>query len=114
MAAHPDYFPYFNALVGRDPSRYLVDSNLDWGQDVLRLRHVARELRIERLGVALMGTADLDALRFPPHYNAQPSQPATGWVAMSDHAYHMARWPWLAGRAYRRIGKSIRLYFAPG
>jgi hypothetical protein len=36
---HPDYVAFFNAAA-RGPShgeRYLIDSNLDWGQDVGRL-----------------------------------------------------------------------------
>ncbi len=35
----PDYLPYFNALAGgpRGGERFLIDSNLDWGQDVSRL-----------------------------------------------------------------------------
>jgi hypothetical protein len=38
-SVHPDYIAFFNVLAG-GPSgghRYLVDSNLDWGQDIARL-----------------------------------------------------------------------------
>jgi hypothetical protein len=38
-AIHPDYLPFFNMISG-GPSRgerYLIDSNLDWGQDIYRL-----------------------------------------------------------------------------
>jgi hypothetical protein len=34
---HPDYIAFFNVLARGDGSRYLADSNLDWGQDVARL-----------------------------------------------------------------------------
>jgi hypothetical protein len=36
---HPDYLPFFNRWVGgpHNGSKYLADSNLDWGQDVARL-----------------------------------------------------------------------------
>ena len=36
---HPDYLPFFNVLAGgpENGSKYLADSNLDWGQDVARL-----------------------------------------------------------------------------
>lgn len=43
LAIYPHYLAYFNELVGpRDGHRVLVDSNLDWGQDLPALeRHVA-------------------------------------------------------------------------
>lgn len=113
VAAHPDYFPYFNALAARDPSRYLIDSNLDWGQDVLRLRSVIRREKITSLGMIVFGTADLDALGFPKRFELHPQHPTAGWVAISEHAYRMSAPGWLRGRPYRRIGTSIRLYYVP-
>jgi 4-amino-4-deoxy-L-arabinose transferase-like glycosyltransferase len=113
--AHPDYFPYFNALAGRDPSRYLIDSNLDWGQDLLRLSDALQRSRIDRVGLSLLtGVNDYDALGFPPRYPLHPWRPSHGWIAVSDHSYRMTKteggWMWLEGKPYRRIGKSIRLY----
>lgn len=113
--AHPDYFPYFNAFAGSDPSRCLIDSNLDWGQDVLRLAHLTHELKIKRLGIALFANADLDALHLPERYPLNSREPDRGWVAISDHLYRMygthGEWRWLHGRPYRMVGKSIRLYY---
>jgi hypothetical protein len=46
LAAAPHWIGYFNEAVGgwRHGHRYLADSNLDWGQDLLRLRaRLARE-----------------------------------------------------------------------
>ncbi|HEV7425861.1 MAG TPA: glycosyltransferase family 39 protein [Thermoanaerobaculia bacterium] len=114
--AHPDYFPYFNALGGSDPSQYLVDSNIDWGQDILRLRSVARREHMEKLTVSLMGPADYVALGFPPIEPASPWAESHGWVAVSDHSYRLTSaeggWKWLPV-TYRRVGKSIRLYHIP-
>lgn len=114
LAIHPDYFPYFNALAGRDPSRYLIDSNLDWGQDVLRLRAAVRAIKAERIAIRDSGLIDFTYLGFPPNRDAAPDVPATGWVAVGDHPYRMGEaaggYGWLRGRSYRRIGKSIRLY----
>ena len=107
--AHPDYFPYFNELGGRDPSRYLVDSNLDWGQDVLRLRHVVRQKHIDSIGVDVLGPHDFVKLKFPRVTDVLPT--SRGWVAISDHAYRGSpgAWWWLP-HDYERVGKSIRLY----
>ncbi|HEV7574231.1 MAG TPA: glycosyltransferase family 39 protein [Thermoanaerobaculia bacterium] len=114
--AHPDYFPYFNAFAGRDPSRYLIDSNVDWGQDILRLRSVVRREHIASIGIMMMGPADYTALGFPPFHYPNPWARSRGWIAVSDHAYQMGKiqgaWWWLP-EDYRRVGKSIRLYHVP-
>jgi hypothetical protein len=110
VRATPDYFPYFNELAGSDPSRYLIDSNLDWGQDILRLSQVV----YRPIGISLFGNVDLDALHFPPYHRLNAFVPEKGWIAISDHAYRIEMrrggWSWLRNRPYRRVGKSIRLY----
>jgi hypothetical protein len=117
MVAHPDYFPFFNVLAGRDPSKFLVDSNLDWGQDVLRLRSEVRRLGAAHLTVVAAGLVDYRVLSFPSFDNAEAHTPAHGWVAIGDHAYRAERrhggWSWLRGRPFRRIGKSMRLFHIP-
>ncbi len=116
VLAHPDYFPYFNAFAGREPSQYLIDSNVDWGQDILRLRGVVRREHIPSLTIALMGPADYVALGFPPTYGTDAYNRSHGWIAISDHAYQMTKsqggGQWLPDN-YQRIGKSIRLYHLP-
>jgi 4-amino-4-deoxy-L-arabinose transferase-like glycosyltransferase len=116
VMAHPDYFPYFNALAGREPGRYLVDSNLDWGQDLLRLRSTTRTLRISRMGVSL-GWHDYDALGFSRQHEVIPSRPEPGWIAISEHVYRIGHakgeWTWLDPYAMKRVGTSIRLYYVP-
>jgi 4-amino-4-deoxy-L-arabinose transferase-like glycosyltransferase len=115
--AHPDYFPYFNAFAGRDPSRYLADSNIDWGQDILRLRSVVRREKIPSLTVVLMGPADLTALGFPKIFPIDMYARAHGWVAVSDHPRQVIQeqggLKWLPTQPARRVGKSISLYYIP-
>jgi 4-amino-4-deoxy-L-arabinose transferase-like glycosyltransferase len=112
IVAIPDAFPYFNEAAGRRPWHYLLDSNIDWGQDALRLKRVIREKKIDRIGLAVLGWHDWDALGFPPHYALQRDVPSQGWVAVSEHMFGLARGaPWLEGRRYDRVGTSIRLYY---
>lgn len=117
LLAPPEYIAYFNVLAGRDPSRVLIDSNLDWGQDALLLKRALRKNRVESVGLAIVGMHDYRALGFPAHYPIDPYVPATGWVAVSDHVYRMhsgkGGWKWLRGRDYQRVGASIRLYAIP-
>ncbi|HEX8408116.1 MAG TPA: glycosyltransferase family 39 protein [Thermoanaerobaculia bacterium] len=106
-----DAFPYFNEAAGPHPERLLLDSNLDWGQDALRLKRVLREKKADRVGLAILGWHDWDALGYPPHYAVQRDVPSQGWVAVSEHLLGVARGaPWLEGRRYERVGTSIRLY----
>ncbi len=117
LLAHPDYFPYFNVFAGREPSRYLGDSNLDWGQDVLRLRNAVRDHHVMEMRASLMGAADFEKLGFPTVGTADPWQPSPGWLAVSEQSYAMGKtgggWLWLPP-SYEHIGKSIRLYKIPG
>ncbi|MCZ7668410.1 MAG: hypothetical protein M5U34_15060 [Chloroflexi bacterium] len=57
---HPHYLSYFNLLAGgpnggRD---ILVDSNVDWGQDLLRLRAWQVENDVDLLKLGYFGSAD--------------------------------------------------------
>src|SRR5262249_41428996 len=63
--AYPDYLPYFNETV-REPRHVLVDSDLDWGQDLRRLEIRLAQLGIRNLHLAYGGTADLARQPLPP------------------------------------------------
>jgi 4-amino-4-deoxy-L-arabinose transferase-like glycosyltransferase len=60
IAIHPHYLSYFNALAGGPANGYrvLVDSNLDWGQDLLRLQAWMAEHEVAQLKLSWFGTAD--------------------------------------------------------
>lgn len=59
-AATPGYLSYFNLFAGgtRGGARWLLDSNLDWGQDLQRLAAWMRTQELEEIHLAYFGTAD--------------------------------------------------------
>ncbi|QDU64537.1 Dolichyl-phosphate-mannose-protein mannosyltransferase [Planctomycetes bacterium Pan216] len=72
VAIAPHYLAYFSPLVGGAPQgrHYLVDSNIDWGQDLPALRSELERLGYDRPLLAYFGSADpegygLDVTMFP-------------------------------------------------
>jgi hypothetical protein len=58
-SVHPHHLAFFNRFVGgpAQGARYLLDSNLDWGQDLKKLKAFADRKRIDRLCLAYFGKA---------------------------------------------------------
>ena len=118
---HPDYLAYFNELAGPHPERILVDSDLDWGQDLLRLADALRARRVEEVTIGYHGTALLEKHGLPPFRRLVPYQPTTGWVAISltklkigEFQGRADAYSWLeAYRPVALVGRSIRLYYVP-
>jgi len=111
--AYPDYLAYFNEAVPH-PQDVLVDSDLDWGQDLRRLEQRAHALSLPRLGLAYLGSADPSREPLPPFVPVRPGQHVTGWVAINELArIHGGRgYSWLDAYTPReRIGKTIDLYY---
>ena len=113
---HPDYIAYFNQFAGPEPERVLVDSNLDWGQDLYRLRDASKALQMDSLRVHYFGTAEFSAIGLDRARRLRPDERATGWVAASE-TFYAGVWAdsalhWLhAYQPFARVGKSIRLYY---
>ena len=98
----PHYESFFNQLAGQwqNWSNLLVDSNLDWGQDLIELRRVMDERGIDTVNLAYFGKAAPEAygVRYRPlpsylrfmegreiaAYN--PYTPEPGWYAISATA----------------------------
>jgi len=115
VTAWPDFFPYFNELVS-NPQRVLVDSDLDWGQDLRRLERRLVELKVPSVSLAYQGTADLAREPLPPFVRLPPRQSATGWVAITalTREHEPLGYAWLnTYRPVERVGKTIDLYFIP-
>ncbi|MEO8379639.1 MAG: glycosyltransferase family 39 protein [Acidobacteriota bacterium] len=116
-AEHPDYLAWFNELAQPSPSWFAADSNIDWGQDVLRLSKVVEELKIEHLHTAFMNSTRLGAHGIKAT-GLVPHQKVSGWVAVSENWLRFGEangdYDWLLTyRPVRQVGKTIRLYNIP-
>ncbi|HEX7127759.1 MAG TPA: glycosyltransferase family 39 protein [Thermodesulfobacteriota bacterium] len=113
--AHPHYLAYFNELAAGTPDRILVDSDLDWGQDLKQLASALRERGVTRLSLAYFGSADPARHGLPPVRKLEPYRPTTGWVAISVTKLRgRAGYGWLdAHRPVAIVGTSIWLYYIP-
>jgi 4-amino-4-deoxy-L-arabinose transferase-like glycosyltransferase len=118
IRAHPDHLAYFNPIAGDHPELILVDSNLDWGQDLYRLNTVMKRLRIESIALAYYGSAGFDAAGVRNARLLVAAERPTGWIAASqtmlagvggDGAYE-----WLNElQPVGRVGSSLVLYYVP-
>jgi hypothetical protein len=126
-AAHPDYLAYFNELAGSQPERYLIDSDLDWGQDMNLLVAELKRRHVPRLHMQCLYTGDDSRLDLPSWDSLEPYQPVTGWVAISFTMQKTYGWvvaqqkgrsdfafAWLDRyQPVARVGRSILLYNIP-
>jgi hypothetical protein len=86
LLAYPHYLPYFNELAGgpRLPHQghfYLADSNLDWGQDLIRLAQWQREKNVPELWLDLGGL--VDPAVYGIRFRFSDCRPERGWHAVS-------------------------------
>jgi hypothetical protein len=117
--AHPDYMAHFNEFGGSHPEAILCESDLDWGQDLERLRQRLKERDIHEFSIAYFGSALLHKSDLP-HYNLlSVTQPSRGYIAVSLHYLNIeyrknGAFAWLKPYTpVERIGKSIDLFYIP-
>jgi hypothetical protein len=82
VRVHPHHLSYFNEIAGgpEEGHRYLLDSNLDWGQDLHALSSwLERHRPGEPVGLAYFGGVDASILRYQgrgfPFHLAPPAHP---------------------------------------
>ncbi len=124
LAAHPDYLAYFNALAGDSPEHIVVDSDLDWGQDIKRLGERLRDLNAPGVTFTPSISISLASHGFPPHQQNDADAPAPGWNAVQVTHWKLNRmglpsddpngstWPDVV-KPTERVGRSILLYYVP-
>jgi hypothetical protein len=130
---YPHYLSYFNLAAGgpENGGDILIDSNIDWGQDLLRLQEWMAENGVERVKLSWFGSADpayyglsYNALPgLPRHFNLwwerpfDPDNPPPGVYAISiSNLWELPLeekvvFPWFRAREPDdRVGYSILIY----
>jgi hypothetical protein len=137
----PQYLAYFNESIGGPAHgyKYVVDSNLDWGQDLGRLARWWEAEGRPPIHLSYYGSADparyeieyqpLPTVAFwdcaellPEAHWAEASRPRSGWIVISatclqnigSYLGEDVNFDWL--RAYdpvARVGHSILVYKIP-
>ena len=120
LTVYPHFIAYFNEFAGGPDGgyRYIVDSNLDWGQDLRRLKKFVEKNNIDKIKVDYFGGGDVK------YYLGDRAElwhadngPTTGWLAVSatflqtSRAYSWASYEWLdEHEPVEKIGYSIYVY----
>jgi hypothetical protein len=116
-AIHPHQLAYFNEFIGgpKNGYKYLVDSNLDWGQDLVGLKEYMDKNNIDTVKLAYFGLSDPEyyGIRYEylPSYvifeprNVKDVVPPEGYFAISAT---MLQGVYLGERDYYRIFKELR------
>jgi 4-amino-4-deoxy-L-arabinose transferase-like glycosyltransferase len=139
LLIHPHYLSYFNVAAGgpENGRNILIDSNIDWGQDLLRLQAWMAENNVSEVKLGWFGTADpayyginyqpmpglgrheFYSLWYPPPFN--PANPEPGVYAISVSNLWESHWetkityPWFRARPPDdQVGYSILIYKVGG
>jgi hypothetical protein len=127
---HPHQLAYFNALAGgrQGGHRWFIDSNLDWGQDLWRVRPFMETNGLSSVNLLYFGHVHPEA--YGIDYSLPPDAPAPGIHVVSvsfaqGHPYiavDHGRWVWVpkgapewlrARRPDEVIGASLWVYRVP-
>jgi 4-amino-4-deoxy-L-arabinose transferase-like glycosyltransferase len=99
IKAHPSYLSYFNEYIGSSKGyKYVVDSNVDWGQDLKRLGNWLEDNNIETIHLDYWGWADqryylgngfnwVISGRYRSINDFIEQNPNGGYLAVSKHYY---------------------------
>jgi hypothetical protein len=115
---HPHYIAYFNELAMHEPERIAVDSNLDWGQDLVALGDFFKAHHIDSAHLLIAASANfgnhgVNGDWLPPYVKSQ------GWIAVSHTARTLSdcrgtEYRWLqAYRPVAKVGRSIEVFYIP-
>ncbi len=124
--AHPHYLADFNLLAMGTPERIVIDSDLDWGQDLPFATRALGERGVHAAWLAYAGVYDPGREKGVTYRALPPNTPVAGWLVVSVRQIYfegaMARakglpepYGWLKTRLpVMRAGRSILIFDLPG
>ncbi len=91
LSIAPRYLEYFNELArgSRGGHTWLVDSNVDWGQDLLRLADYAKARKLESIHLADFGR--VDPAVYGIHFTPLVEGESRGTAVVSAASFLMGR-----------------------
>jgi 4-amino-4-deoxy-L-arabinose transferase-like glycosyltransferase len=117
LLAYPYFICYLNLLAGGTEHGYehLLDSNYDWGQDVIRLRKFVDARNISKIYLQYFGTqAAIDYYKIPCEFvdSHAARQIREGYLVISAQALMLPEWEWLRGsrQPSARVGYTLFVY----
>jgi hypothetical protein len=125
VANCPCYISYFNRIAGgrEGGPRYLLDSNVDWGQDLKRLTGFLRSRQIDTVKLIYFG-GYIPKKQYGINFDLDRVTPESrGWVAISVHYLYGMPYADIGAREYvwlkqytpaAIIGGSIYVYHLDG
>ncbi|MGH7197613.1 MAG: hypothetical protein ACREH5_02585, partial [Candidatus Omnitrophota bacterium] len=89
MSSYPHYLSFFNELAGgaENGHRVLIDSNLDWGQDLKGLKRWMESQGVKKIQFLYFGLA------YPEYYGIDAAYPPGSWVRYDPPATQSAEVP---------------------
>lgn len=92
LSYYPGFIGYFNEFIPREKRHeFLIDSSLDWGQDILRLKKYVDDNNIKNIKVDYFGGS------VPDYYLPEGEEwhsaygPTTGWLAISSTFFQSSK-----------------------
>jgi len=127
VCIYPHYLAYFNEIIGGPDNgyKYLVDSNLDWGQDLKNLKVYMDQKGLEKIYLAYFGNAHIEyygiqALPLPAekpdNLETRPSEvyAISATYLQGGYLGDVDAFSWLRHyEPFAKIGYSIFLYRLP-
>jgi hypothetical protein len=105
LLAYPDYLSHFNVLAGgsRQGHRYASESNLDIGQDLVKLARYLEPLEPNGSHVQLLYFGSVDPALYGIDYEVPEGGLEPGLLAVSVSLYHMG-YPMYDRGVLKRVG----------